>query len=136
MSLNFSYFSLKVVSATFLLVCFLSLKKYTCETRKNVFYFTSNALFDLEIIKFNLFRYSNVMTSSNAQAWNTKLILLNNKGSKYSLVTKFGQFMWYYKIKLFIKKFCTKCGLETSSRPFLIFKEFSQKGIWGGQHVD
>ena len=36
---------LKVVSATFLLVCFLSLKDSTCETRKNVFYFTPKALF-------------------------------------------------------------------------------------------
>ena len=31
--------ALKVVSATFLLVCFLSLKKSTCETRKNIFLF-------------------------------------------------------------------------------------------------
>ena len=31
---------LKVVSATFLLVCFLSLKESSCETRKNVSYFT------------------------------------------------------------------------------------------------
>ena len=44
--------SLKVVSATFLLVCFVCLKEGTRETRKNVFYFTSKALFVLEIIKF------------------------------------------------------------------------------------
>ena len=44
--------SLKVVSAAFLLVCFLCLNESTCETRKNVFYFTSKALFVLEIIKF------------------------------------------------------------------------------------
>ena len=44
------------------------------------------------------------MTSSNAQAWNTKHILLNNLGSKHSLVIKFGQFMQYYKIKKFIKR--------------------------------
>ena len=43
---------LKVVSATFLLACFVCLKESTCETRKNVFYFTSKALFVLEIIKF------------------------------------------------------------------------------------
>ena len=36
---------LKVVSATFLEVCFLSPKENTCGTRKNVFYFTSKALF-------------------------------------------------------------------------------------------
>ena len=35
-----------------LLVCFLCLKESTCETRKNVFYFTSEPLFILEITKF------------------------------------------------------------------------------------
>ena len=69
------------------------------------------------------------MMSSNAQAWNTKHILVNNLGSKRSLVMKFGQFMQYYKIIFFIKKFYEKCGLETSSRPFLIFKESSVKKI-------
>ena len=43
---------LKVASATFVLVCFLSLKESTCQTRKNVFCFTSKALFVLEKIKF------------------------------------------------------------------------------------
>ena len=44
--------TLKVAPATFLLVCFVCLKESTCETRKNAFYFTSKALFVLEIIKF------------------------------------------------------------------------------------
>ena len=39
---------LNVASATFLLVCFISLKE-TCEITKNVFYFTLKALFILEI---------------------------------------------------------------------------------------
>ena len=43
---------LKVVSATFVLVYFLSLNESTCQTRKNVVYFTSKALFVLEKIKF------------------------------------------------------------------------------------
>ena len=43
---------LKVVSAIFLLVCFVCLIESTCETRKKVFHFTSKALFVLEIIKF------------------------------------------------------------------------------------
>ena len=47
------------------------------------------------------------MTSSNAQAWNTKHILLNNLGSKCSLVMKFDQFMQYYKI-IFLSKNSTK----------------------------
>ena len=50
-SLNQSL-SLKVVSATFLLVYFVYLKESTYETRKNVFNFNSKALFVLEIIKF------------------------------------------------------------------------------------
>ena len=43
---------LKVMSATFLLVCFVCLKESTFETSKNLFYFTSKALFILEIITF------------------------------------------------------------------------------------
>ena len=43
---------LKVVSTLLLLVCFVILKESTYETRKNVFYFISKALFVLEIIKF------------------------------------------------------------------------------------
>ena len=43
---------LKIVSATFLLVCFVSLKESTFETRKSVFYFTWKALFVHEIIRF------------------------------------------------------------------------------------
>ena len=58
--------NLKVTSVTFLLVCFVSLKRSTCETRKKIFYFSSKALFVLEVIKFQLFRCSNVMASSNA----------------------------------------------------------------------
>ena len=45
-------FPLKVVSATFLLVCFVCLKESTCKTRENAFYFTSKALAVLEIINF------------------------------------------------------------------------------------
>ena len=43
---------LKFVSATFLLVCFLSLNESTCQSRKNAFYLTSKTLFVLEKIKF------------------------------------------------------------------------------------
>ena len=56
---------LKVVSTTFLLVCFVCLKESTCETRKNVFYFSLKGLSVLEIIKFQLFRYSNIMSSKS-----------------------------------------------------------------------
>ena len=43
---------IKVVSATLSPACFISLNECTFETRKNVFYFSSKALFILEIIKF------------------------------------------------------------------------------------
>ena len=42
---------LTVVSATFLQASFVCLKDRTCEASKNVFYFTSKALF-IEVIKF------------------------------------------------------------------------------------
>ena len=57
---------LKVVSATFLLVCVSSLKERTLETRKNVFYFSSKAFFVLEKVKVQNLTYLNFMTSSNA----------------------------------------------------------------------
>ena len=44
-------YSLKVASATFLLICFSSLKESNYETWKNVFYFTSKALFFLKKTK-------------------------------------------------------------------------------------
>ena len=44
--------NVKVVSATFLPVCFACLKGSTFEIRKNAFYFNLKALFVLEIIRF------------------------------------------------------------------------------------
>ena len=46
------FLSLKVLSAVVLVVCFVSLKEGTYETRENAFYITSKAFFILEIIKF------------------------------------------------------------------------------------
>ena len=48
--------------------------------------------------------------------------------SNSNVIMKFGQFMHYYKRKFFVKKLYKKYSLETSSRPFLIFKESSVKG--------
>ena len=58
--------AIKAGSAAFLQVCFVCLKESTCETRNNIFYFTSKALLLPEIIKSELFKCSNVMASSNA----------------------------------------------------------------------
>ena len=44
--------SLKVVSGTFMLACFVIVKESTCETKEIFFHFTLKALFVLEIIKF------------------------------------------------------------------------------------
>ena len=54
--------TLKVVSTTFLLVSFGSLKEGTCETRKNVFYFTSKALsIDNQTLSFQIFKCYDIM---------------------------------------------------------------------------
>ena len=66
---------------------FLRLNESTRQTRENVFYFTWKALFVFEKIKFQNSSFSNFVTSSNASAKN-KCILLNNVGSKHSLLMK------------------------------------------------
>ena len=58
------------------------------------------------------------MTQSNAQAWNTKHILLNNLGSKHNLVMKFGQFMEYYEIIFLSKKPTENVAWELVPGPF------------------
>ena len=63
------------------------------------------------------------MMSSNAQAWNAKHILLNNLGSKHSLVMNVASLSSITSQKNFIKELYEKCGQDTISRPFLIFKE-------------
>ena len=43
---------------------------------------------------------------------------------------KFGQFMSYYKRKIFIKKFYKNCDLKTSFRLFCVCKELSATPYW------
>ena len=52
------------------------------------------------------------MTSSNAQAWHTKHILLNNLGSKHSLVVKF------YPVYVILKKFMKNVAWKLVPDPF------------------
>ena len=59
----------------------------------------------------------------------TRNILLNNLGSKDSLLMKFGQFMSYYRRKNFIKKLYKNCDLKTSSRRFCVCKELITTSI-------
>ena len=54
-----------------------------------------------------------------------KYILLNNLGSKHSLLMKFGQFKSYYKRNIFIEKVFKKDDLKTSSRLFCVCKELT-----------
>ena len=56
----------------------------------------------------------------------TRNTLLNNLGSKHGLVMKIYVVL---QNKFFIKKFYEKCGLETSSRSFLIFQESPAKSL-------
>ena len=56
---------------------------------------------------------------------NKKYVLLHYLESKHSLLMKFDQFMSHYKRKNFIEKFRKNCDLETSSRPFCVYKELS-----------
>ena len=118
---------LKVVTATVLLVCFvvsLFSKGEHLWNKEKKFYFTSKALFVFEIIKFQLFRFSNIMTSSMLKH-ELRNDLLNNLRIKQSDNEIWP--VWYYNRKFFIKKLYEKCGLETSCMHFLIFKKSSVK---------
>ena len=115
---NVTFAGLKVVPATFLLVCFKGLNESTCQIKKNVFYLTSKPLFILENIKFQNSTFSNFMTSSNT---NKKYISLNNLESKHSLLMRFGQFMSHYKRKSFTNSAKTATW-KLVSGPFVFAK--------------
>ena len=115
----------------YIFASFVCLKESTCKTRKIVFYFSSKAFFVLEIIKFQLFMYSNVMTSSNSWAWNTKHILLNNLRSNHSLVIKFGQFYVILQKKIFYQKILWKMWPGTKFQTLFNFPGiFCKKESW------
>ena len=57
---------LKVMSDIILLICVLILIESTFQIRKNGFYFTLKTPFILEVLKFQIFRISDFMMSSNA----------------------------------------------------------------------
>ena len=60
--------------------------------------------------------------SSNAYAKNKKHILLNNLGSKQSLIMKFGQFMPYYKEKILSKNSTKTANRKLAPGPFVFAK--------------
>ena len=66
-------------------------------------------------------------SNAHAQARNTKHILLNNLGSKQSDNEIWPVYAILENKFFFVKKLYEKCGLKTSSRPFMVFKEPSAK---------
>ena len=56
--------NLKIVSATFLLVCFLSRNKSICQSRKNIFllhFKTSFRSRENQVLEFQIFRFHDVI---------------------------------------------------------------------------
>ena len=114
--------SLKAVSTTFLLVCFVCLKERTCETKKNVFYFTLKSLYVL--LNFQIFKCHGVIKCLSMK---TETHFVEQFGKQTQPVNEIWPAYVTLQDNFFITKFYGKCGLETSSRPFLIFKESSVK---------
>ena len=119
--------SLKVVSATFTLICFLRLNESNCQTSKNVFYFSSKAPFVLKKSNFRILHFQ-ILWRHQMPKHKTRNTF-HWKTWEYSLLMKFGQFMSYYKRKNFIKKFYKKRRLKTSSRSFCVCEEWSITSI-------
>ena len=119
------------MSATFLLVYFLSLKESTCKTRKNVFFISVQKLFSFS--RKSNFRNLNIQVSWRHQMPKYKTIntfyWITWKVNTVCYVNKIWSVIPYYKNKNFMKKFCKNCDLETSSRPFCVCKELSTTSI-------
>ena len=128
--------NLMVVSATFLLLCFLSLKESTCETRKNEG--KNEKMFFISLWKlFSFSRKSNFSILDVKTLRCHQMPKIKTRNTFYSvtwevnnsLLMKLCQFMSYYKRKKFIKKLYKNCGLKTSSRLFCVSKELSATSI-------
>ena len=101
---------IKVVSATFFIVCFLSLKKSTWQTRKNAFYLNSTAL---SFSSKSNFRILDIQVS-----WRHEKSV-NEIWPIYVISHK----------KIFFQKIPQNCDLKTSSRPFCVCKKLSTTSI-------
>ena len=118
--------NLQVVSATFLLFCFVSLNKTTCETRK-MFFIPLQKLF--LFLRKSKFRILQIQIS-----WHHQIPKYKERKTFYWITWKVNTIcQWnlarlYHitKEKKFIKKFCKNCDLKTSSRPFCVCKELAQ----------
>ena len=125
----FIWFS-KVVSATFLLVCFLSLNENTCQFKKMFFILLQKIC--------SLWRNSKFRIVGIQISWRHQMTKHKARNTFYwitwkvnSLLMKYGQFISYYKRRYLIKKLYKNCVLKTSSRPFCVSKKLSTSiGKW------
>ena len=99
---------------------------------QNLFYFTSKALFVLNIFKFSSWLFCHVAKQLDLKdkvnsefydvtSWLTNIainILPNIPRSKRNQTMKFGQLKEYNMRNIFFEKSYTKCGGETSPWPF------------------
>ena len=106
----------------------LGLNESTCQMKKNIFYFTSKPLLILEKIKFRILHFQ-ISWRYQIPKHKTRNIFHWITWKVNSPLIKFSQFMSSYKSKNFIKKFCKKYVLKTSSRPFCVCKELSTISI-------
>ena len=116
----FIWFS-KVVSATFLLVCFLSLNENTCQLKKMFFILLQKIC---SLLRNSKFRIVGIQIS-----WRHQMTKHKARNTFYwitwkvnSLLMKYGQFISYYKRRYLIKKLCKNSVLKTSFRAFVFPK--------------
>ena len=103
-------------------ICFICLIENPLKITKNAFYSILKALFILKIFKFLSRLFGHVgMTSQPGLEIIAIHILPNISQSKGKKTMKFGQFIKYSKINIFLQKLWRKWGKETSSRPLFIF---------------
>ena len=107
---------IKIVSATTLLVCFLSLKETACETSTYKFILLKR-LFSFS--RKSKFRIVEILSKKK------KIILLNNLGSKNSLLMNLASLYHVTNKKKIIKKLYKSYNLKTSFRPLCVSKELS-----------
>ena len=88
-------------------------------------------MFYISFLKFFVVsRFSNFRILESWISWRLE-IPKHESRNKFCRVTwevnimEFGQFMSYYKTKIFIKTFYEKCGQEISSRPLCVYKELN-----------
>ena len=118
---------------TFLLVCFVSLKERTLETRKNVFLFYFESFFrswDNQILTFQIFKCHDVIKC-----------LSMNQETFYWITWEVNR-VWEWNLasvcdntKKTIKKFYEKCDLETSPGLFIfsVKRNRRRSAYWFGQ---